>query len=682
MEDGDEMRQLALMGVMLIVLGLGNRLWADEKVTMDEVVVTATKTQEQRKDVAAAVIVVDDEDIQASPATSVGDLLGGRAGIDWRTRGDYGGAAQEIQIRGMGADGTQVLVNGVTVNSPSLGTADVGTIPLNAIDRIEVVKGSGSVLYGSGAMGGLVNIITKEPQRDRMDLKVSAGYGTQKSYRFSAEQGMFAFGDLGYYFTANRSGTDGFRDNSDSSQTDASLKLVLDRGQALHVSLYGDFIDRDNGRPGAQPPAGTAPFSVNGTPVYSAESASLLNSTSEKDHHLVLNAKSRPLKWMGLTFQADYSLMKSDDSSRRYDAYTPGNLPGNQTQVENDIFGLEGNVEIDPFSGATLLIGAQYKHFDWDNTSVNLDGYGDASSRLAGSADLHTTGVFAEAQYRPVEYAKLTVGLRHEDHSEFGTEVLPRFGLIINPFETTALKFNTGKHFKAPTPNDLFWPLEDWGYGMGAQGNRDLRPETGWHTDASLEQSLADNKVFFSLTWFQWDIDDKIEWVPDSSFFYRPENLSHYDATGWEAGAKLGPFYSTTLSLDYTYTDAREQTAGGTKRPARYSAENLFKAGLTYWFDFGLDLTATARYTDKRPAIYASAGDTVPAQVLSDYWTIDLRANQRFLKHWLLSCEVNNLLDEDYDTYAETFYDQFGNGTLSYYPGAGRSLFVSASYEF
>lgn len=676
------MRRLTVIGVMLVVLGLGTGVWAEEKVTMAEVVVTATKTQEQRKDVAASVITVDKEEIQASPATSVGDLLGGRTGIDWRTRGDYGGAAQEIQIRGMGADGTQVLVNGVTINSPSLGSADVGTIPMNAIDRIEVVKGSGSVLYGSGAMGGLVNIITKEPQRDRMDLKLSAGYGTQKTYQLSAEQGMFAFGDLGYYFTANRTGTDGFRDNSDSNQTDASLKLVLDRGQTLHVSLYGDFIDRDNGRPGAQPPAGTAPFSVNGTLVYSSESANLLNSTTEKDRHLVLNVKSRPLKWMGLTFQTDYTIMKSDDYSRRYDAFAAGNLPGNQSQVENEIFGLEGNVEIDPFRGATLLIGAQYKHFDWDNTSVTLDGSGNASSSLSGSADLHTTGVFAEAQYRPVKYAKLTVGLRHEDHSEFGTEVLPRLGLIINPFETTALKFNTGKHFKAPTPNDLYWPLEDWGYGMGAQGNPDLRPETGWHTDLSLEQSLADNKLFFTLTRFQWDIDDKIEWVPDSSFFYRPENLSHYEASGWEVSAKLGPFYSTTLALDYTYTDAREQKAGGIKRQARYSAENLFKAGVTYWFDFGLDLTATARYTDDRPAIYASDSDTVPLRVLSDYWTIDLKANQRFLEHWLVSCEVNNLLDEDYDTYVETFYDRDGNGTLSYYPGAGRSLFVSATYEF
>jgi len=682
MEDGQQMRKLWVIGMGLMVLGLGPDVWAQEKVTMDTVVVSATKTEEQRKDLPNAVVIVDDADIQESPATSVGDLLGGKTGIDWRTRGDYGGASEEIHIRGMGADGTQVLVNGVTVNSPSLGSADVGKIPVNAIERIEVVKGSGSVLYGSGAMGGLVNIFTKDPKHDQIDLKVSAGYGTENTYQIAAEQGMFAFGDFGYYVTANRTETDGFRDNSDLTQNDASVKLVLDKGKNLHISLYGDIIDRENGRPGPKPPAGTVPFSVGGRPVYNAESANLLNRTSEKDKHLVLRIKSRPSEWMGLNFQTDYTTMESKDDSRYYSSFALGNLPGSKTEVVNEILGAEGNLEINPFQGATLLMGAQYKSYDWENTSISLDGFGSEAGRTKGAADLHTTGLFAEAQYRPIQYVKFSVGVRHEDHSEFGTEVLPRYGLIINPLENTALKFNTGRHFKAPTPNDLFWPLEDWGFGMGAQGNADLQPETGWHTDASLEQTLADEKVFFSLTWFQWDIDDKIEWIPDINFFYRPENLSHYEATGWEAGIKIGPFYNATLALDYTYTDAEEQKAGGVKRQARYTAYNSFKAGLTYWFDFGLDVTATARYTDKRPAIYANDTDKKPVTYLSSYWTLDLKANQRLFDHWILSCQMNNVLDESYNTYVETFYDQSGTGTLSKFPGAGRSIYVSATYEY
>ncbi len=130
--------------------------------------------------------------------------MGNEAGIDWRTYGDYGGASQAFNIRGFGSDGTQVLINGVNINSPSLGTADVSGIPLNAIERIEAVQGSGSLLYGTGAMGGTVSVITKRPKRDQPDFKASAGYGTQNTYHLSAEQGMFVFGDFGYYLTANR----------------------------------------------------------------------------------------------------------------------------------------------------------------------------------------------------------------------------------------------------------------------------------------------------------------------------------------------------------------------------------------------------------------------------------------------------------------------------------------------
>ena len=115
-------------------------------------------------------------------------------------------------------------------------------------------------MYGSGALGGTVNIITKRPKRDQIDLQVGAGYGTNDTYQLSAEHGMFAAGDFGYYITANRSETDGFRDNSDLTHNDISLNLVYDRGDALDISLYGDYTDRDYGSPGVKPPQGTQPF--------------------------------------------------------------------------------------------------------------------------------------------------------------------------------------------------------------------------------------------------------------------------------------------------------------------------------------------------------------------------------------------------------------------------------------
>jgi len=651
--------------------------------TLPEVVVTATKTPEERKNIPNAVIIIDETDIATSAAKTIGELLANEPGIDLRTYGNYGGASQEIQFRGMGGDATQVFVNGVNVNSPSLGVADVARIPLNSIERIEVVKGSGSLLYGSGAMGGTVNIITKRPKRDKMDLKATAGYGTQDTYQLSAEQGMFLTENFGYYLTAGRKETDGFRDNSNLTHNDASLKLVYDKGDILDVSLYGDYIDRKYGRPGVESPPGTQNFYAKGVQVYSSDAASTLDEGGDKDGHVVFQVKSDPLKWLGLNFKGDYTHMENYNFMRYYDSLT-GGVPGQETWTTNEVTGVEGNLDLRPFDGANLLIGAEYKGYDWKNKSVKLDDNGNQQSdtRSTTKAHLYTKGAYAEAQYRPSKYLKALAGLRHEDHSTFGYEDIPRFGLIVNPLKDTALKFSRGKHFKAPTPNDLFWPHEDWGWGMGAEGNPNLKPETGWHTDATAEQTFFNKKIFITLSYFKWDIDNKIRWVPDSSFFYRPQNLDSYEADGWEFGTKIGPLYNLTLAISYTNTDAIENKKGGAKRQALYTPDDQFKGSLTYWTEFGLNATATANYVGKRPGKYDKDTDINPSRTLDSYWTVDLKIEQRLYDHWIVTLTGNNLFDKGYETYVSNFYDYTGTGTLCSYPGAGMSVFFSVGYEF
>ncbi len=683
-------------------------LWAraeeGEPIVMDEVVVTATKTAEKRRDIPNAVIIKDDVDIEEAPTRSLGEVLANEPGVDWRTQGNYGGAVEEIHIRGMSGNATQVRVNGVTLNSPSVGVADVSRIPLNNIERVEVVKGSGSVLYGSGAMGGTVNIITKRPERDKMGLKVAAGYGSQNTYQISAEQGMFVLGDFGYYLTANRRETDGFRDNSDLDHDDVTLKLVLDKGDGLDVSFYGDYIDREYGRPGVEPHKGTADFFVGGEKVYNSEAASLLDKGSDEDYHLVLEAKSQPLTWLGFRFRGDYTDLENYNYLRYVDF--SGSLLGTKTWTMNEVLGAEGNVDIKPFKGASLLLGTEYKDFHWENESVNLDGTGAevSGTRATTKADLHTTGTFAEAQYRPSKFLKALVGIRHEDHSEFGTETLPLYGLILNPWENTAVKLSHGKHFLAPTPNDLFWPEDPF-----AKGNPNLKPEEGWHTDATIEQSLLDDKLFCTFSYFHWDVDNKIQWGPDSNGVFTPENLRTYKADGLEVGAKIGPFYNLSMSLDYTYLDAEEENKAYTqqlyafpplvpvadfrytwvKRRAAYTPDHQFKGTLTYWSRVGLTVTGTVRYVNDRIWYRTETDVAYPATktvkyTLDPYWTTDLKVEQRLYDHWLLSLQFSNLFDEEYDTYFGTFQDTppFGPTTVEGFPGAGRSAFFSVTYEY
>lgn len=677
--------------VLAIVLGIVPALvWAEEdqrqaeKVpVMDEVVVTATKTREKRKDVASSVMLYDEYDIEESTAESVGEFLANEAGIDLRTRGNYGGASEEIHIRGMAADGTQVMVNGIVYNSPSLGASDVSQIPLNSIARIEVVKGPGSVLYGSGAMGGTVSIITKRPERDSISAAVQAGYGTESAYRLSAEQGMFAVGDLGYYVTVSRKETDGFRDNSDLEHTDLSLNLVLDKGEALDVSFYSDYVDREYGIPGPKPPAGTMDYFIGGTKFYNSESSSLVNRGSDENYHSALDVKSRVADLLDLHLRSDYSIQESTNLTR----YPWGGF-GDNTEVTNTIFGVEGNVSAAPFAWLKMIAGTEYRDFDYENTQQSLDSTGAPIPGFVSEAEhkVFTQGTFAEVNVLPVDWLKLVAGLRYEDHSRFGGESVGRFGLVANPLDNTTFKVNHGKHFKAPTMNDLFWP--DDGF---AKGNPDLQPETGWHTDFTIEQQLTAYKLFVAASYFTWDISDKIDWAEDPAQptiipgwnYWTPANINSYEADGVELNAAVGPYYGFTFNLDYTYQEVEEQLSGGVARQARYKPENLFKASLIHAADFGLITTVTTRYVGERPGYYALLTDTEPEQKLDGYWTFDVQLEQELTENWRVTLLASNIFDEDYATYLASFTDQNTFMTTQQpYPGAGQAFFASVTYEF
>jgi len=656
---------------------------------MDETVVTATKTSENRKDIPNATIIIGKEEIKDSGAKSLGELLANEPGIDWRTQGNYGAAVEAIHIRGMGGDGTQVFINGINVNSPSLGSADLGMIDLNSIERIEIVKGAGSLLYGSGAMGGTINIITKEPDHDKMILRAGTGYGTNNAWQISGEQGMFATETLGYYLTANRTETDGFRDNSDLTQNDVSMKLLFDKGDFLKMTLYGDYLDRDYGLPGTITPEGTRDYFVNGVKFYNDESSSLVNRGSDENHHTAFNINGKPLQWLDFNLMANYSSLKGYNYSRYAAAAWPDPAgAGEKTWVTNEISTIESNFNIKPFSGVQVLLGGVYNDFGYENEDESLDGFGQSliGSKISNDYSVYTRAAYVETQYRPCSYFKLIGGVRNEYHSMFNSINLPRYGFVINPVETTTLKLSSGKHFKAPTMNDLYWPDTGW-----TKGNTDLKPETGWHHDITLEQSLFSKKLFIDLSYFQWDIDNKINWAenPDVAapvpgfFAWTPSNVDEYRAKGWEMGARLYPIKELMTSLSYTYADAKEKKDGGPERQAVNSADNLVKAGVTYWFNFGLTATSTLRYVGERPALYLSSTSLTPDYTLDDYFTMDVKLEQVLYGHWNISLQANNLFDEGFATNTMNFTDEAtGVTTRQEYAGSGRSIYMNVSYAF
>ena len=192
-----------------------------------------------------------------------------------------------------------------------------------------------------------MKLFTKRPGRDRIDLRLEGGGGTNNTYHLGFENGLLFDNDLGYYLTANYDETEGFRSNSDLDHKDVSLNLVLDRGEKLDLSLYGQFIDREFGRPGVRPPSGTATYYVDGVAVYNNESASLLDRGGDEDGMLALTAKSRLNDMLNITLLGNISSLESYNYLRYVNSFVfPATLPGAESWTTNTVYEIEGDLDI------------------------------------------------------------------------------------------------------------------------------------------------------------------------------------------------------------------------------------------------------------------------------------------------------------------------------------------------
>lgn len=664
------MNKKVFLAVMLGLLS-SRGVFAEETAPsymMDEVVVSATKTENARKDVSNSMIVIDSETLEKSPAQSLGELLANKAGIDLATTGNYGGATQEIDIRGMSADGTQVFINGVNVNSISLGSADVSKIPLANIERIEIVKGAGSMLYGSGASGGVINIYTKDPSAEGFSLAATLEGGSESTYGMRLSQGMPIADNLGYLLTLGKHGTDGFRDNSDLREYDGSLNVMYKDGDDLKVTLYGDYTNRKFGQPSGDPPSGTTV-----TQYISENAGSLLSHHEDDDAHLVLNIERKISDSIRLGIKPVYTYSKSYN-------YLLSPITNEKSWVMNEVSGYEGVVNMTPLDGAEILLGSDYKQYDNENRQLPMDAAGNdlSTSESVAKHDYHTQAIYADLQYRPSHFFKVIGGLRQEDNSVFGVENVYRYGLVLNPTEKTAIKFNRGSHFKAPTMNDLFWP--DTG---NVKGNAALSPETGWHTDLTVEQ-LIGNNVFLTAGYFNWTVKNKIDWAEDAAqpsyvydgtqyYYWVPTNLNEYEADGMELSADIKLQNNLKVSLDYTLTYAKEEKVGRAVRQATYTPKEQFRGMLTYETSEGLTVAPSFSYTSKRPYYGTSLTDE-PDEILSSYWVMDLKVSKRLDDHFVAFFTVNNLLDEQYVTRLDP--------SRYPYPGTERSFLLGLTYSY
>jgi iron complex outermembrane receptor protein len=239
-------------GLSFLGLAIGNAYGVEneEIITLETVVVTATRTEQDIERVPANVTVIDEEDMKNSNATTVVDLLRSEEGIVVRDLLGNGKGAQ-VDLRGFGESGpynTLVLVDGRRVNEIDLSGVAWTQIPLEQIERIEIVRGTGTVLYGDNAVGGVINIITKIPYKEPvLSAGVSGG-----SYGRNKEQIAISGGGerVGASLFASHDATDGYRENGEFKANDIGGKIIVDATESLSVNVAGSYHSDEYGLPG------------------------------------------------------------------------------------------------------------------------------------------------------------------------------------------------------------------------------------------------------------------------------------------------------------------------------------------------------------------------------------------------------------------------------------------------
>ena len=605
----------------------------EEAVELEEVAVTATRVPTPEEEVGSSVTVITEDEIKAKGYTTVKEVFKGALGLDVVSTGGPG-AGTSVFLRGANSYHTLVLIDGMEMGDPSLMQRqyDFANLTVDNIERIEIVRGPQSVLYGADAMGGVINIITK-----RWDKKPTLSLGAEGGSYSTARQfaGIGASNDwASFSFAFSHIRTDGFSaadadlpgntedDGWENFTASSRLEIApsdwLDMGVSFR--LHDGRTDLDGG---GGPYQDVEDYHVNKQEVFVRP-------------HIKVTA------FDGLWEQIlAYGFT---DHSRAYidDPWGDSDYDGEKHEIswQHNLYLHKTN---------TLTLGFEYEKEAMESISP--------WSRMDESA--YTCSLFAQDQIKLFDISFTTVGVRWDKHKEFGDHTTFRVtqAFVFDKIGTK-IKGSVGTGFRAPSLYELYAP-PFWGMPVG---NPNLDPEESLGWDVGVEQSLFDERITLGLTYFRNEFDDLIDYISGRGYV----NIEDAETWGFEAFIEVVPFKDLSARIKYTYTDTEDDQG------ERLLRRPLHKAGFNLCYRF-LDERGTANLD----LLFVGERDDMDFSVwparrveLDDYVVVNLSGSFKVHKYVEVFARIENLFDEDYE-------EAFGYGTpgISAYGGVKLSIF-------
>lgn len=604
----------------------------------DEVVVTATRIAEPIKDVPASIRVITQEEIKTSTARDAADLIS-EAGLGHVHK--YNGTQTSmIGIRGLSSDSFDetksrvlVLVNG---NRP--GTVNLAKIPTDDIERIEIVKGPSSVLYGTSAMGGVVNIITKQG-KGNFHGSVGAEGGSWDYWKTMVELGGIKSG-FDYYLSGSLSGNGNYQtpDEGTLKNTGAKYESVSTRlGYTFlnnqHVSLgLQHWKGRDIGSPG---------------PTYN----------SDPDDYTDKSRDGFDLEYKTDTLNAKYYLTYNRDDSYTTDGgMTSG--PGNSVRFASASRNQGASIQnVFPIGDQRIIVGGQ-----WDRIAVDTSTSGGVPYYPDSRFD--NLALFTEGRVSLLDKKLLlNIGVRydHFDNEIISTpgitmtaqtqsldHVTTRGGIVYKLIDSLSLKGSIGTAFRAPAPLELAADYNTaWGRTIGNPG---LKPEKSITYEAGFEYAKDLFKGGFAF--FHTEFDDKIvttTTIPGTSSY---KNMGGATLQGveinaaYDAGLAAGLSFSVEPYANVTYMTKHDSSEGTTlSYSPDWTGSFGIKAGQENW-----DTRLSVDYSGKERATDYDATSPTAYTIIDKggFSVVNLKGTYKPIKNLELSLSVGNLLDREY----------------------------------
>lgn len=580
--------------IVLVFLLLAASSACGQPVELDPMIVTATRTPRHASEVISSVTVITADQIAASGAMDLGQVLKNSVGVEVIDSGPMG-SKTSLSIRGSEAGQVLVLLNGIRMNSPQLGQFDLSDLPvsLKEIDHIEILRGPASAIYGPNALGGVVQIFTKNAEREPLTrLSWREGRYDTRLMSFSTSGKK---GPVSYRLGAGRDHSNGFRANSGlvANTLDGTVGLNLPGGFDLSLSAFQ--LDKD--------------LEVPGSVDYPTPNARQKDSQTRVS--LTLSGPAGPVQ---LLLRPVYSRLLN-----RYK--DPNGWPPQDDRHLVETLGteLQGSMKAGTHS---LVFGGEFYRDDLDS-SAN------------GQVDQERWSVFGQDEIEVGNRLTFLLGLRYDAHSDFRNELSPRIGARFRIDDATRLRLSAGRAYRAPTLNDRFWP--DTGY---VRGNPDLDPETAWEYELALDRTLG-SLGRLTLAGFDREVKDLIAWAPDATGVWEPENLTRARIWGTEAQMSFRLCSLLGAGANYTYLHPKDRDTGAfIVGKYRHKVDAYLELGP--WLDTSLHLDG--RYLDYYPD---------PARTSQSYVVFDATLTRPFLlPHGVeveLTLSVKNLFDRNYE---------------------------------